>query len=422
MTFRKYAIWLASIEYLVVAICLAFSFVSARFLPIALIIALLYWIIRWIAYGHFSINTPADWTIGLLVLTTMITIWITLVRGVEMYQVYRLLYGIAIYYAIVNWAVSFQRIKWIVVGIVIFGLFLAVFALVGVEWSASKLTFFPSYIYDRFILLVSDSANPNVMAGTLILLLPVVIAHLLFNWTYLGWTLRIVSIVAFLSMTGVLVLTQSRSAWVAFYFSSIGLITLRWKRGWIVILLSLILIVAAFSYFENRLLLGTIISSASIGGIDGRLEAWSRAIFMIQDFPYTGVGMGLYGDVADLMYPFYLHGQGIVTHAHNLLLQVAVDLGLPGLISWLVTFLIVVILSLRIYYYGRRSNHGSGWVVGIGAGLFCSQLALFIHGLTDAVTWGMVRPAPIVWVVWGLVMATWLWLNQDYRNPQLNNT
>ena len=39
----------------------------------------------------------------------------------------------------------------------------------------------------------------------------------------------------------------------------------------------------------------------------------------------------------------------------------------------------------------------------IGAGFFCSQLALATHGMTDAVTWGMVRPAPLVWVIWGTI-------------------
>jgi putative inorganic carbon (HCO3(-)) transporter len=198
------------------------------------------------------------------------------------------------------------------------------------------------------------------------------------------------------------------------------LIALRWKRIWVVIPISVLVIVSAIAYFERRLLLETIISIASLGGIEGRIDVWSRAIFMIQDFPYTGVGMGLYGDVADLMYPFYNYGQSIVTHAHNLFLQVAVDLGIPGVIAWLATFLIVVNLSLRVYYFGRRRNHGFGWAAGIGAGLFCSQLALIIHGLTDAVTWGIVRPAPIVWGVWGLAIATWVWLNQDHKNSQLS--
>ena len=406
---------MTSIELLIVALCVAISFISTRFLPLAIIFSVVFWVFRWIAHGHLSIRTPADWPISVLVLMTIVSLWVSESPAQTVIQVLRLLTGIALFYAIVNWAVSSQRINRIVIGIVIFGLLLSLFALVSVEWSARKLPFFPPDIYDWFLLLVSDTVNPNVMAGTLVVLLPVINAVLLFNWIKLGWPSRIVGIVAFLLMAGVFVLTKSRSAWMAFFFASIGLITLRWKRGWVVILISFLVIVAAIGYFERRYLLETIIFSATVGGIEGRIEVWSRAIFMIQDFPFTGVGMGLYGDVADLMYPFFLHGQSIVTHTHNLFLQVAVDLGLPGVIAWLATLLIVVNLSLRVYLFGRRRNHGFGWEVGLGAGLFCSQLALIIHGLTDAVTWGIVRPAPIVWVIWGLAIATWVWLNQTIR-------
>ena len=146
---------------------------------------------------------------------------------------------------------SSQRINWIVIGIVFFGLLLSLFALVSVEWSARKLPFFPPDIYDRFLLLVSDTVNPNVMAGTLVILVPVIMAVLLFNWTEHGWPFRVVILFTFLIMTGVLVLTQSRSAWMAFFFASIGLIALRWKRGWVVIPISFLVIVAAIGYFER---------------------------------------------------------------------------------------------------------------------------------------------------------------------------
>ena len=39
-----------------------------------------------------------------------------------------------------------------------------------------------------------------------------------------------------------------------------------------------------------------------------RLEIWSRAIYMLQDFPFTGIGMGAFRQVANLLYPFFLAG------------------------------------------------------------------------------------------------------------------
>ena len=52
------------------------------------------------------------------------------------------------------------------------------------------------------------------------------------------------------------------------------------------------------------------------------------------------------------------------------------------------------------------------WLAGIGAGLLGSQTALAVHGLTDAVTWGT-RPALVVWVMWGLAIATWMLIRSE---------
>jgi hypothetical protein len=44
-------------------------------------------------------------------------------------------------------------------------------------------------------------------------------------------------------------------------------------------------------------------------------------------------------------------------------------------------------------------------MAGLGAGLLASQAALLLHGSLDAVTWGMVRSAPLVWLAWGVAAA-----------------
>jgi len=146
-------------------------------------------------------------------------------------------------------------------------------------------------------------------------------------------------------------------------------------------------------------------SSDAIGGLEGRLEIWSRAIYMIQDFPFTGIGMGSFGEVADTLYPFFSYSAGTLEHAHNLFLQIAVALGIPGLIGWLIVLGSVGAISWSLYRFGRENNERLA--AGLGAGFLCSQLALIVHGMTDAVTWGMVRPAPFVWVIWGLAVAAW---------------
>jgi len=125
---------------------------------------------------------------------------------------------------------------------------------------------------------------------------------------------------------------------------------------------------------------------------------------MIQDFSFTGVGMGSFGRVADLLYPFFLAPPGQIPHAHNLFLQVAGDLGIPGLLAWLAVLLAVMAAAWQVYRSGQRHHHGS-LRAALGAGLLASQVALMVHGLTDATVWGMTKPAVVVWAMWGLTLA-----------------
>ena len=140
-------------------------------------------------------------------------------------------------------------------------------------------------------------------------------------------------------------------------------------------------------------------------GVEERLDIWSRSVYILRDFAPTGVGMGSFTETADTFYPFSLSPPGTIYHAHNLFLQIGIDLGIIGLIAWLAVLLTILALSWQLYR--PKTPTRSKVAVGLGAGLLCSQLALMIHGVTDAVTWGMVRPAPLVWALWGLAVAAW---------------
>ena len=120
--------------------------------------------------------------------------------------------------------------------------------------------------------------------------------------------------------------------------------------------------------------------------------------------------MGTFPEVTHALYPNFLLTIGDVPHAHNLYLQIAVDLGLPGLAAWLIMAFVVTRCSWQVY---RSDLRLAGRMAGLGAGLIASQMALFIHGLVDAATWGT-RPSVVVWGLWGLALAGWVVVN---RNP-----
>jgi putative inorganic carbon (HCO3(-)) transporter len=401
----KIALSLTNLEIWVVGLCVVGSFVSQRLLPVAVSSALVFALLRLIAHRRFSIPTPADWPISLLVLMVLVTCWVTAAPDITIPQVLRLLVGIGMYYAIVNWSTSTIRMRWLLRGLWLAGLLLALYAFISVQWADTKLYFIPASIYTQFPTLVTDTANPNVMAGNLVILFPCALGVLLFSGKHLRWFDQGLSVLAASVIVIVLILTQSRGGILALGEILILLVVLRWKRGWILLAGAVVLVGVVVFFSGPTTILDVILANATLGGIDGRLEVWSRAVYMIQDFPFTGVGMGLYGRTADLLYPFFLYAPGTSSHAHNLFLQIAVDLGVPGLIAWLAIWILMISTAFQLYRHGRARQ--DGWAGGLGAGLLCSQIALVSHGMLDAVTWGMVKPAPLVWVIWGFTVAGW---------------
>ena len=404
---RSMAVFLANMEIWAVGLGVAAAVVTTRALPFALGIAALFWLLRWVAYGRPTVRTPGDWSIGLLVLMVPVTLWATALPDITRPQVYRLLTGIALYYAILNWAVSAARLRLLAMGVVLVGLLLALSAPVSVRWVAGgKLIFIPEAIYRELPLLLPDPIHVNVMAGTLVILLPCALAPPLFSWGRLSWFERALAIFAILLMSGVLVLTKSRGGLMALAALLVVMAALRWRHGWLAAPVSALAGGLVIWRIGLARILDLLAATQALGGLDGRLEVWSRALYMTQDFPFTGIGMGTFKQVANALYPFFLAGPDAdIPHAHDLFLQVAVDLGLPGLIAWSSVLLLVICLAWQVYHQGRRS--GDRWLAGLGAGLFCGQVALIVHGLTDAVTWGT-KPAVVVWVVWGLAIAAYL--------------
>jgi putative inorganic carbon (HCO3(-)) transporter len=139
-------------------------------------------------------------------------------------------------------------------------------------------------------------------------------------------------------------------------------------------------------------------------GWSGRPEIWSRAIYMIQDFPLTGIGAGTFASVADVLYPFLSFRPHLeVTHAHNLFLQIAVDLGLPGLVAYLA----ILLLSLwgavsNARFYRRTGQYGQAALAWAG---LSSLAGMLVHGTVDATTWIVGRGSFLPWVVIGTIVA-----------------
>ena len=139
-----------------------------------------------------------------------------------------------------------------------------------------------------------------------------------------------------------------------------------------------------------------------------RLTVWHAALQVLQAFPLSGAGIGTFDTVVRFLFPHLYPASPYnpsvnITHAHNELLQVAIDLGIPGFVAY-VAMLATFARTARRAYAWAPDDRMKRLILGLGAGMLAHQ----IFGLTDAFLLGT-KPGVVMWIIMGLV--TGLYLN-----------
>jgi O-antigen ligase len=113
-----------------------------------------------------------------------------------------------------------------------------------------------------------------------------------------------------------------------------------------------------------------------------RVELWSRGIYIIQDFPFSGVGMGMVEVVLPLLYPtFRIPVDAGIQHVHNLYLEVGTELGYPGLIVTLAWLFASFYLAWQTVSRARGTDF-----LPLATGLLGIIVVFGVHGLVDAIS------------------------------------
>lgn len=258
--------------------------------------------------------------------------------------------------------------------------------------------------------------SANQLGGVLALLLPLPVALALrghFTWRSLPLRLFLGALAV--AWCGTLFLTQSRSGWTGGAAGLVALAVLwglsgqqRWQRWAGAAFLFLVAMGAAtLLIYWGPERVGGFLTSAAHGSVDspmgrltvqGRLVVWSQALYAIRDFPFTGCGLGTFRRMVWLLYPLYTRSPNIdIAHAHNIFLQTALDLGLPGLVAYLA----LLGLGSRVGWQVMRRSTEARW---LGLGLLAGLVSLHAYGLTDALALGS-RPNFLFWWMLGLLAA-----------------
>jgi putative inorganic carbon (HCO3(-)) transporter len=400
-------------ELWVIAIAVLAGMLWAPALIAAPVIAIFYALLRLLVESKLPGPTPADLAILLLALLAIANFFLNASPENTVPALFRLFGCIALYYAIVHWAKTTIRLRWLLAVTALAILGLSLLSIFASNWVSYKLYFIPPQVYERFTLLFTDTIHPNVLAGSLIAVFPLALAIPLFAFIKSHPIERILYPVILLVISGVLILSQSRSALLALLVIVMIVLILRSAWFWSLPVLAaaaLAIVMLVFSLNEVKIAL---ISEISTAGLGQRLDIWQHVLFLLQDFPLTGVGMGNFPQAFQALYPREMNPSSLLPHAHNLFLQVGADLGIPGLVIWLSVLFASAWAAWQVFQTGKRWQQP--WLMAMGAGLFGCQLAIIFHGMFDSVLWVEVRTAPLVWWLWGLSMAG---LNLCQRAPR----
>ncbi len=398
--------------------------------------------LQWWAWGEVLPLTPLNPAVLLMVVMVMVSLFVTPDILGSLGKLAGVLLGILVFFTVSRH--SKTRLGWQKT----FGLFaiagmgIASLGLLVTSWLPSNSTALSTLFAKLPIKLISlpgaeNGVNVNELAGALVWVVPVVLLAGVALITDPKWFASrsgrgkirgkvlvfwsILLFVALLVCAGVLILSQSRDGYLAMAFALpfLFVLVIRGKlRYWLIGIGVVFLIAGAIviSHGGTQLVLNRLLGYLPAQGVEfsinsmyGRIEIWSRAVRAIKESPLAGLGMNVFRKAVYLQSPPFQDTGFDIAHAHDELLQAALDLGLPGLVGFLALYIGAVGML-------AKPIRGSGAWRLLSIGLLGGLLAHFLFGITDAVALGA-KPGFLFWWLLGLVCGIYQ-LNQPAKVAQ----
>jgi putative inorganic carbon (HCO3(-)) transporter len=369
-------------------------------LALVLLAHLAGWIVSRRRYPVSPLDLPVLTLAGLAVLSYRISI----APELSWNRLWSLVFGLLVYlvFSRLLQSLAARRAALLLLGLLT--LAVAAFGLAGTDWSKVRLVDLP-WLYDRLPTLLrglpgsgvdpaSELFNPRWVGVALAFLLPVC-------WGLAFYSrqrpLRLASAALALVGSAVLLLTQAIQGLAGLFAGLLFLVIWRtrparrwlWAAGGLALLAGL----AAFLFARRELVAAWLFSLENPLGAAAslRFDIWSRALAMLRDLPFTGIGLNTFSLIQTGFYPGFLIGPE--PHAHNLYLQTALDFGLPGLAAffWLV--------AAWFWIVWRKLRSGAAQEERLLlAGLAACLISYLAHGFLDSLMLGA-KPGAALWLI-----------------------
>lgn len=329
-----------------------------------------------------------------LVLAAIGTVW----SAFPMWSVPKfasLLLGILIARAVLLTASTADRVGWMMVAYVACGaIIVATAAMAGPQWRGQGNGYFQT-LADRFVPVVvripgaESGPNTNAIGGTILFFLPACWS-LLWPWPSIARTQprrRAFWFVTMALLMFVLLISQSRSAWGSALLVMGLVLAARFRAVAFAGGLAAVMAAGAALWIGPSAALRDMLHLIQpvTGFFDNgdRSLIWRFALEAIRQHPWFGVGFGAFRDV---IHSVSVNGATYaldVPHAHNQFLQVALDLGVPGLLAYLALLAGATRLTWRIC-----RSAADGPLPSAALGVWGGVVAIHVFGLVDCIALG----------------------------------
>jgi len=178
-----------------------------------------------------------------------------------------------------------------------------------------------------------------------------------------------------------LLMSASRGAWLAVLVASLVWLALHWRPARVVALLGAVVALGLVVYVVVRrdiTVLGQIpVVNRTLAPLfirPDRLDVYRTSLYLVQDLPLTGIGLGGQFAMVQSRYALLIR-YPFLTYSHNLYLEVWLEQGLAGAVAWL--WLMAALFQAARTYARPESDF-------LYQGTWLGLTAIFVHGLSDA--------------------------------------
>lgn len=232
--------------------------------------------------------------------------------------------------------------------------------------------------------------NPNILAEYLVMIIPLSVS--LF-WFSKKLSKKIIFLGTTLIMVLALVLTSSRGGWIGFAFSALVFILLIEKR----LLLSLIPITLGGLFLLPDTIINRILSIGNLADSSNayRITMWEITLDIIKDHWLAGVGFGH----LPFKQTFETYIRTMPTfHAHNTYLETAAEMGIPGLVAFLLFLFVLFKYSIK-----ELIRQDDRYIRVMAAGALSGLAGVLFHGLVENILY-LPRIIFTFWIMVSLVL------------------